>query len=57
MDRNIGSEKAKQGKWGSPVLLVLIGGLLLAGIAWGIAEMFGEATEPTPALESTTNPY
>jgi hypothetical protein len=57
MDRNIQSEKAKQGRRGSPVLLVLIGGLLLAGVAWGVAEIFGESTEPTPAVESTTNPY
>lgn len=37
--------EARQGLLGRPVLMVLIGGLFLAMIAWGIAEMYGEAVD------------
>ncbi|MGO4441571.1 hypothetical protein [Rhizobium sp. RAF56] len=34
--------KARQGNLGKPVLAVLIGGLILAMIAWGAVEFWGE---------------
>lgn len=46
MPRTVGTDKARQGRRGSPVLLVLVAALILAALAWGIAEMYGEATEP-----------
>jgi hypothetical protein len=46
--RQIDTDKARQGRWGTQVLMVLIGGLLLASIAWYAAENYGEAIE-TPA--------
>lgn len=46
------TEKARQGRWGWQVLMVLVGGLLLAAVAWYGAEFFGEAIE-TPATQNT----
>ncbi|HTO30666.1 MAG TPA: hypothetical protein VL202_05760 [Pararhizobium sp.] len=44
--------EARQGFLGRPVLMVLIGGLLLAAIAWAGAEMFGEATDNDAATQT-----
>lgn len=38
--------EARQGRPGVPVLLVLVAGLVLAVVAWGSAEWWGEATDP-----------
>lgn len=43
--KNIDGDKARQGRWGAQVLMVLVGGLLLAAIAWFIAEQYGEVIE------------
>lgn len=48
--------EARQGRTGAPVLLVLAAGLVLAGIAWGWAEWWGEATDPPAEQQSTTVP-
>jgi cytoskeletal protein RodZ len=37
--------QARQGLLGRPVLMVLIGGLALAAIAWAIAGQYGEAID------------
>ena len=47
--------EARQGRRGSPVFMVLIGGLLLAMVAWGAAEWWGQTTEP-PAEQTATPP-
>jgi hypothetical protein len=50
--------EARQGFLGRPVLMVLIGGLLLAMVAWGISEMYGEAVDndaATNVKQSTTS--
>lgn len=46
---------ARQGVLGKPVLMVLVGGLVLAMLAWGGAEWWGEATDP-PAEQTATPP-
>jgi hypothetical protein len=58
MPERIDPKRARQGRKGRPVLLVLIAALVLALIAWGVAEIFGEATDPAnPAGEiETTEP-
>lgn len=43
--------EARQGALGKPVLLILIGALFLAVIAWGAAEMFGESTDNDAATD------
>jgi len=45
--------EARQGLLGRPVLYVLVGGLFLAMIAWGAAELFGESVDNDPATEVT----
>jgi hypothetical protein len=47
-DRKIATDKARQGKSGRPVLMVLISALVLVAIAWFAAEMFGQSIDPEP---------
>lgn len=59
--RNIDGDKARQGRWGAQVLIVLVCGLLLAAIAWFIAEQYGEvieepATQTAPGGASQSTP-
>jgi hypothetical protein len=58
MPERLDPKRVRQGRKGRPVLLVLIAALVLAVIAWGAAELFGEATDPqNPAGEvETTEP-
>ena len=57
MANEVPTNEARQGRTGTHVLYILIGGLLLAGVAWGIAELYGEhAKSPStqrPAQSST----
>lgn len=46
MPRIIPEEKARQGRGGRHVLTILIAGLLLAFIVWGLAEIYGQIIEP-----------
>lgn len=43
------NSEARQGPLGRPVLMVMLGGLLLAVLAWSAAEMFGEIVDNDPA--------
>ena len=57
MSKNIRSERAKQARRGLPVLLVLVGGLALAVLLWGVAELYWAAIAPdTPPVQVETNP-
>jgi hypothetical protein len=47
--------KARQGQKVTPMLKVLAAGLILAFAAWGVAEWWGEATDP-PAAQTATPP-
>jgi len=50
---SISTDKARQGRWGSQVLMVLIGGLLLAMVVWAGVEFYGEAIDPpAPVTEN-----
>lgn len=46
MSKIVPEEKARQGRWGRPVLVVLIAGLLLAVVIWGLVEIYGKSIEP-----------
>lgn len=54
--------KARQGRLGRRVLLVLVAALVLAAIAWWLAEIYGVAIEPDnptankPAPSTQQNP-
>lgn len=46
-------EKARQGRWGGKVLVILIFGLILAVIAWIGLEIYGEKIDqPGPVGQS-----
>ncbi len=54
-ERTISATEARQGRKGLPVLKILIAGLILVFIAWGVAELWGQATAP-PAEQTATPP-
>jgi len=54
MSKIIPEEKAKQGRAGHHLLMILIGGLLLAAVAWGVAEIYGAVIAP-PAIETSAS--
>lgn len=54
-EQPMSATEARQGRTGFPVLKVLIAGLVLAVIAWGAAEMFGESTD-APTEQTATPP-
>lgn len=45
------TDKVRQGRWGSQVLIVLIAALALAAMAWLGLEFFGEAIDTQSAGE------
>ncbi|MBZ9955758.1 hypothetical protein [Mesorhizobium sp. BR1-1-15] len=45
MPKTIPENKARQGHWGWHGLRILIAGLLLAFVVWGIVEIYGEYTK------------
>jgi hypothetical protein len=47
--KTIPDEKAKQGRTGTHILIVLVVGLILASIVWLGVEIYGDAIDPTPA--------
>lgn len=46
MTKIVSTDKARQGKRGRQVLIVLVVSLILAAIVWAGVEMFGEAIAP-----------
>jgi hypothetical protein len=56
----IPAEKARQGRLGRPVLVVLVSGLVLTMIAWAIAGFYGESADDdsrtTPAQVTMDKP-
>jgi hypothetical protein len=47
-------EKARQGKWGGQVLVVLVVALALAAIVWIGVEMYGQDIEPANSQQVDT---
>ncbi len=54
MTKTIPENKARQGRWGWHVLIVLIAGLLLALAVWGGVEFYGEALKNNAQTTDTT---
>jgi len=46
MAKIVPTDKARQGHWGSHVLLILIIALILVFIVWGAVEIYGRMIEP-----------
>ena len=56
MTKIIPTDKARQGRTGRHLLLILICGLLLALVIWGLVEIYGKAIAPansTTAIETS----
>ena len=54
MARTVSTDRARQGRRGSHVLVILVVALLLAAGAWAVAEFYGAAIAPTQSGQSTT---
>ncbi|MBX4870422.1 hypothetical protein [Rhizobium bangladeshense] len=50
------ASEARQGPWGRPVFMVLIGGLALVMVAWTVAEFWGESIDQDPQATASTKP-
>ena len=48
----IPEDKARQGHWGWHALRILVAGLLLAFIAWGAVEIYGELIKSPQTQQS-----
>lgn len=55
VEQPLSPTEARQGSTGRPVLMVLVAGLVLAAIAWGGSEWWGQTTAP-PAEQTATPP-
>jgi len=53
MTKIVPENNARQGRWGWHALRILIAGLLLAFIAWGGVEIYGELIK-SPATQSNS---
>jgi hypothetical protein len=51
VEKSIPTDKARQGRLGKQVLYVLVASLVLAALAWGAVEIYGEQIDP-PAAET-----
>lgn len=49
MEKKVDAEKARQGGWGMHALLILLCGLILAGLVWFGVELYGEHLANEPA--------
>jgi hypothetical protein len=49
MDKKIEPVKARQGRWGMHVLIILVCSLILAGIVWFGVEIYGQHLASEPA--------
>jgi hypothetical protein len=49
MEKKIKPVKARQGRWGTHVLIILVCSLILAGIVWFGVEIYGQHLANEPA--------
>ena len=55
--KEIPETKAKQGRWGGQVLVVLVAALILLAIGWWAVEIYGDSIEPeNPVGDPQTTP-
>jgi hypothetical protein len=52
MPKTIPTDKARQGRRGRNVLIILVVALILAFIVWGLVEIYGKAIEPPQGATS-----
>lgn len=54
MAKIVPEDRARQGRRGTQVLIVLVAALVLAMIAWYVAENYGEAIDGQPTQQQTS---
>lgn len=52
MSKIVPTEKARQGSWGRPVLIVLVVALVLAMVAWAGVEIYGQMIQTDDTVQS-----
>lgn len=52
MNKELPEKKARQGRLGLPVLIVLVAGLILAAVAWWGAEIYGAFIETERTMDT-----
>ncbi|MBO6717677.1 MAG: hypothetical protein JJ913_06950 [Rhizobiaceae bacterium] len=55
MPEELPAQNARQGRWGRPVLFVLVAALILASVAWWGAEIYGYMIEPETTVGEPDN--
>jgi hypothetical protein len=55
VEKKVPTKDARHARWGMPVLLVLVCGLILAGIAWLGVEIYGQKLADEPAAMHINN--
>ena len=55
MTKIVSTDKARQGHWGSHLLMILVAALVLAAVAWGVAEFYGAAIARAAAGASNSD--
>ncbi len=46
MERKVEPTRARQGRRGTPVLIILVMALILLAVGWWFVEIYGQAIEP-----------
>ena len=54
MSKVVPETKAKQGRSGRQVLMVLVAALVLAGVVWAGVELYGQSIKPDAGTSPTT---
>ena len=54
MNKELPEKKARQGRLGLPVLVVLVAALILAAVAWWGAEIYGVFIETDQTMDTDT---
>ena len=54
MTKIVNEERARQGRRGTHVLFILVAALILAAVAWFVAENYGEAIDGKPTQQQTS---
>lgn len=49
--KTVSADKARQGPKGTPIMMVLLGSLALVLVVWFFAGIWGNSTEPAPAVQ------
>ena len=54
MSKIVPEERARQGRRGTHVLIILVVALVLAMVAWFVAEKYGESIDAQPTQQQTS---